>query len=500
MRFLATGSAALLLAVFLHGPAVAQAPQPTPGAGVPGATPPQRKPLLPWTRQPVPPRPPATIERPPAPDAPPIVVPPMRTDGNVTLPGIGGPDAFVLDLPTALRLAEESSPRLRIAAARVEGARSSVVTAGQYPNPDFEYLGGAQRDRVNTIPSGAINTLGLAQPLDLPWVREPRIRSAEAGLTGTQLSLAETRLLLRASVTQAFLDVLRRKAEYELAFDNQRLFEQIRKRIEVRVNVGEAPKFELTRADAELSAAVNATNSARLRVAQAIAVLRSAIGAPLPANIDVSGELPTVPTLPSLDTLRDEAISRYPAIAQAQAEVRRTQARLETERALRIPQPTIRAGVEQDPEANKFRLGVSLPLPVFNQRQGQIGEAVAAFQAATVQAEQVRVEVRAALENAYSRYDVARAQIAAFEGGLLRQAENALKVAEAAFRFGERGFIDVLDAQRVLRQVRNEFLAARFELQAALVEIERLRAAYLDPAYLDPEFLDRVYRPETDRP
>jgi cobalt-zinc-cadmium efflux system outer membrane protein len=408
----------------------------------------------------------------------------MRTDVTTSIPGIGGPDALSLDLPTALRLAEESSPRLRIATVRVEGARSGVVTARQYPNPDFEYLGGVQRERINSVPNGALNFLGIAQPVDLPWVREPRIRSAEAGLAGTELSLAETRLLLRAAVTQAFLDVLRRKAEYELALDNQRLFEQIRKRIEIRVSVGEAPKFELTRADAELSVAVNATNSARLRVAQAIAVLRSTIGAPLPSDIDVSGELPMVPMLPALDTLRDEALGRYPAIAQAEADVRRAQARLETERALRIPQPTIRAGVDQEPEANKFRLGVSLPLPVFNQRQGQIGEAVAAFQAATVQAEQVRIEVRAALEAAYSRYDVARAQIAAFEGGLLKQAENALRVAESAFRFGERGFIDVLDAQRVLRQVRNDFLAARFELQAALVEIERLRAVYLDPVHL----------------
>jgi cobalt-zinc-cadmium efflux system outer membrane protein len=81
------------------------------------------------------------------------------------------------------------------------------------------------------------------------------------------------------------------------------------------------------------------------------------------------------------------------------------------------------------------------------------------------------------MEAAYSRYEVATTQIAQFEGGLLKQAESALSVAEAAFRFGERGFIDVLDAQRVLRQVRNDFLAARFDQQAALIEIERLRAA-----------------------
>jgi cobalt-zinc-cadmium efflux system outer membrane protein len=51
-----------------------------------------------------------------------------------------------------------------------------------------------------------------------------------------------------------------------------------------------------------------------------------------------------------------------------------------------------------------------------------------------------------------------------------------MKVAEAAYRYGERGIIDYLDAQRVLRTTRLDFLNARYELQAAMIEIERLRA------------------------
>jgi cobalt-zinc-cadmium efflux system outer membrane protein len=63
---------------------------------------------------------------------------------------------------------------------------------------------------------------------------------------------------------------------------------------------------------------------------------------------------------------------------------------------------------------------------------------------------------------------------------LLRQAEDALRVAEAAYRFGERGFIDVLDAQRVLRAVRLDFVATRAAQRAAFIEIEQLRAAGLE--------------------
>ena len=61
--------------------------------------------------------------------------------------------------------------------------------------------------------------------------------------------------------------------------------------------------------------------------------------------------------------------------------------------------------------------------------------------------------------------------------GIVRQAENAVRVAEHAYRFGERGFLDVLDAQRVYRAARNELISARYEAAAIWAEIERLRAS-----------------------
>jgi cobalt-zinc-cadmium efflux system outer membrane protein len=75
-------------------------------------------------------------------------------------------------------------------------------------------------------------------------------------------------------------------------------------------------------------------------------------------------------------------------------------------------------------------------------------------------------------------YRIAQRQVEALETAVLKDAEAAVRVAEAAYRFGERGILDYLDAQRVLRLVRIELISARFNLQAAAAEIDRLRAAY----------------------
>jgi cobalt-zinc-cadmium efflux system outer membrane protein len=46
----------------------------------------------------------------------------------------------------------------------------------------------------------------------------------------------------------------------------------------------------------------------------------------------------------------------------------------------------------------------------------------------------------------------------------------------------ERGILDVLDAQRVLRSIRADLLDARYQLQAARIQLEYLAGRYDDPA------------------
>jgi cobalt-zinc-cadmium efflux system outer membrane protein len=62
----------------------------------------------------------------------------------------------------------------------------------------------------------------------------------------------------------------------------------------------------------------------------------------------------------------------------------------------------------------------------------------------------------------------------------VREAEAALRVAQAAYRFGERGILDVLDAQRVLRSVRADLIDARYQLQEARVLLDRLTGQHIE--------------------
>jgi len=237
--------------------------------------------------------------------------------------------------------------------------------------------------------------------------------------------------------------------------------------------VGESPKYELIKADTEALAAERDFQAARVRVTEAKAYLRGLIGAAVPEDYNLTGELPLSSSLPRIDELRDR-INDATQLKQIRAAIKTSEANLRLQEQLRNPGLTVRAGVEQDPDLRQMRLGISIPLPVWDKRSGPIAQAAAEVREVNAILSERELAIKRDIESAYQRYLIAQQQVAAFENGLLSQAEAVLKVAEAAYRFGERGILDYLDAQRTKRVVRKDYLSARYEYINTMLEIERM--------------------------
>lgn len=385
-------------------------------------------------------------------------------------------------LPRALELADLLHPQLDAGRAQVDVARAGVLTATHYPNPAASISSGRQTFRVPGNVSGQISIYSFEQPLELGSLRPSRIQFADRFRETTVFALAEIRLAVLAGVRRTFFQVLRRRGEAEIATESLRLVEDLRRRIRVRVEVGEAGRLELIRADAEVATAVTFANSAQLQLVTALAQFRAAVGAPLATVIEPEGTLDPPVIFPALEELRKAARERHPASQLAQSEVRRAESRIAHEKALRRPQPSLRADVERYPDTPNYRVGITIPIPFWNRREGPVAEATAALRQASSLAQARQIQILTALDGAYGRYQMASQQLAAFELGLLREADEAVRATETAYQLGERGILEALDAQRVLRTVRMGFLNAQYDRQAALVDLDELRAVDLRSA------------------
>lgn len=379
-------------------------------------------------------------------------------------------------LPELIELARRSHPALMASRARVVGAQAGLVTAAARPNPELDLQAGRVGATQADVLRGMSGSFGILQPLERSALRRSRQDVAGADLQAAVAGTAGFERSFIAELKLRYYEVLRLQAAALLAQEDLRLAEQIHSRVGVRVSSGEAPRFELIRADAERLNAQRAAQAAGLRVTQARADLARLVGPDLPASFAVSGSLADLPDVPAaLQTLRTEMRDRHPELLSARAELAAAQARVEYERQRALPSFAVRAATERVPGAFDTRLGVVMSLPLFDRREGPIAQAQAEVERARGALMDRELALEQSLTVAWQRYQNALAQVNAYESGILREAQSALRVAEAAYRYGERGILDYLDAQRTLRSLRIELNTTRYELYAARVELERLR-------------------------
>jgi cobalt-zinc-cadmium efflux system outer membrane protein len=378
---------------------------------------------------------------------------------------------FTLNELTAAAL--KNNPTMSISRARQDAALAGLTTARAYTNPEIEFGAGPTRYRDGSSEVKSNWGLALSQPLEFGSLREARQSLAETGIQSAEVGSELTQTALKNRVRSAFYQVIQRQSFLELVESDKKLLGQILDKVALRVKVGESPRYELIKAETELLAVERDYQSAKIRIEESKGMLRGLIGNSIPVQFELRGVLPSNSQLESLDSLQAK-IPNSPFIRQAQQLNKSAEAKLRLEQQLRNPGLTLKAGVNQDPDLTSFRIGVAIPLPLWSRREGQIAEAAAGMMQAQSQLDNEDLTLQRELESGYQRYQIARQQLAAYESGLLARAESVLKVAESGYRYGERGILDYLDAQRTYRAVRKDHLAAVYDLIVSVLEIERL--------------------------
>ena len=378
-------------------------------------------------------------------------------------------------LQDLIDIAKRENPILDVLKAKEDAAKSSVVTAESFLNPEIEAGSGPSRYRTpSTNPNQKQNWgVTLSQPLEFPNVRSARKAIAESRVNYAGSVTEATMINLSLQIKKAFYEVLQNEAILKIAEGDRDALNDIRGRVALRVDVGEAPRYELIKADTELIAAQRDADAAKLRIYESKLYLRGLVSKSIVNIFDVTGSLPPSDIALNMEQLKDD-INKSPRLKQIKASADIAENRLRLEEKLINPGVTLKAGVDQDPDITSYRFGLSIPIPLWNQRQGLIGEAAANYREIQAQYTDQELTLRRDIEAAFQRYLIAQQQVKTFESNLLTQAESVLKVAEAAYRYGERGILEYLDAQRTYRLVRKDYLASRYDYIVAILEIEQL--------------------------
>lgn len=386
-----------------------------------------------------------------------------------------------------LREVLERNPRLAAARARARAAAQKAPQAGTLPDPRFGVGLFLLPPETRTGPQRA--SASLSQ--HFPWFGKLTLRE-RAALEGASavaqraeaVALDVVSEARRLAIRLAFLVEEQRIVEEDLATLSE--FERLaRAHYETGAGLAQAVvklQAEITRDRTRLLD----IDAARVRVAAALNELRDRpAGAALPKV-----SLPELPELPpDLAELRRWAEHRRPEVLAALAEIERSRTMVELAHKDYRPDFTVgltytAVGGRSDP-AGKLSpppdngedivgLAASINLPIRKRRlTAQVREAIESRGAAEAIHRTALSEISGALEDLGARIPILRDQYDLFHAVLGPQAEESLNSARYAYETGRADVLDLLDAERVLLEVRLGELRARTELHLAYIDLER---------------------------
>jgi len=378
-------------------------------------------------------------------------------------------------LQEVIEIAFEKNPSAAIFRANIESSKGSVGSSKAYPNPDIGFELGMGRS-LDGSDSGGEYSVSIGQPIERPKKRNNRIKAAEKEVEAVEQEAEDFRLELVSEVKKRFYRLLLSKKEEEIASENLRTVEELLKTIKIRVKAGEAPEFELVKAEVERLKAEKECKRAESRIVIAKTSLNALLGGTLNADFDIAGEFSLnveTHSNASLQNLLSSALERHPLIHKAQKELEAKGYSLEKEKASVFPDITVKGFFGREIDKELYGLGLSVPLPLWYQKKGEIGTASAEKSKAEAELVKTKVELSRTISEEFQNYLIAIDQLDVFEKGLLKQASEAMRIAELSYRHGESGLLDYLDAQRVYRQTLLEYNQAFYEHEVAIASLER---------------------------
>jgi outer membrane protein, heavy metal efflux system len=387
-----------------------------------------------------------------------------------------------LTIADIVRTVVQNNPSLKAAQKSLDAFKGAASTANALHNPRIESITGRNDLRLPSATAGAVSGWAISQQIENPSMRSARQNAANFAVEASAHVTANSINELVAQVRIKSFEYLLRKEEAKAATEAMALLEQIRNRVKLRVESGEAARYEIIKADAEVINARQKLNTSLLLVEQSRLTLNRLAAGFLPANWELQESLNDAYETGALQQIQTTAQSDNPELKMLQAEIHRREAKLKEARAGRWPNLELRVGQQRDPEIQQRMLSVSLQIPLLDQKSGSIAEAEAELARANILLDGRKADLTQQILLAWKTMEIARIRVNALSTGAIREAEAALKVAEAAYRFGERGILDVLDAQRLLRSVNADLLEARFQLQTAGIDLDFLSGQSADPS------------------
>jgi cobalt-zinc-cadmium efflux system outer membrane protein len=288
-----------------------------------------------------------------------------------------------------------------------------------------------------------------------------------------------------ADTLKAYSDLAVSQLRLNLAQEILGVVQQLRDAAQKLFEADEVPHLDVLRAEVEVRNAENRLVEEERTVATAQRELALLIGRPVEQPLRAVAPAPVLPSPKGdISALRNEVFDRRPDLNAALSAVDVRKAEVDLVNAERFF-PELKVGLkyeqsrELDSLSRRYLFSLSLPLPLFNRRDGDLDRALAELARQEAQVVLTRRRIEKEVSTVIHQVEASRRIVDEYVQRILPQQEKNFGLLREAYTIGQIRITDVLVGQREFIESREAYLDAVGALNAATAELYRVLNAHL---------------------
>lgn len=324
---------------------------------------------------------------------------------------------------------------------------------------------------------GSAGLSGIFDP-DISGGNKARRDAALASLTAASLNVEDIQRLITEAVVLEYISLRRAGTRLELLDETLELQRQTLNIVDARFRAGLSPALDVDRAAADLARSTaqrGLFEASRKDAAYRLSILSGEPPSSRAFNGQNSSAIPKYSGVGSLGVPAD-LLRQRPDVRQAEAELLVASELIGAEKAdllpsLRLP-GIFSASGGSGAETVALSLSALIDIPVFDfgRRKLEVKAQEARASAALNRYRAALIEAQGEVESALVTVEALQQRRVALETAGERS-QSAYNQLDALYREGLAGFIDILDGQRTLIQIREQIVETDADLARALAQL-----------------------------
>jgi outer membrane protein TolC len=376
----------------------------------------------------------------------------------------------------------EKNPEIQTLRERLGVVSARAKQAPYLEDPQIAFqLGGVPLSTPTSFNRADANSIGIRQmvPFFGKLGLKEKIAQQEAKVVEQELRAKEREII--SMVKMAYADLFMAQRAIEILREQLEIMRTIIGATEARYRVGRVTQQDVFKAQLEQSELMNQLIVAEQESSTAEVKLNSAMYRPPRTPIQVPADL-TLPDVASTSSGLDElALVTRPELKGAEEEIARSERMYElADKNRKFPDfmlgwDYMRMPMEMTKDRYAAMVNISIPFSpwTIGRRNYEVEESLAEIRAAKSNRDAMRNMTLKQVGESQAKVQAAKRSVQLYREGLLSQAELSFRSALAAYQTGRVEFVNLLEAERALREARMGYYKATASFLQNLADLER---------------------------